>query len=145
MSKSPCACVVPGIANPPSGKVALGELWPKAWIAIAQNRLPFGFHIHIIDLWIFYTVFTTPPYRLYLHFWSTFQSTLHKHNRLDYLMKFQFEQHLFALCWCFQAACFLCPAIGKAKIIGVNLTDSSSTCWWQFISQSLCILEIFFR
>lgn len=70
----------------------------KTWMAIAQNRLPFGFHIHIIDLWIFYTVFTTPPQRLYLHFWSTFQFTLHKHKRLTGLMKFHFRAAFCLLC-----------------------------------------------
>lgn len=69
----------------------------KAWMAIAQNRLPFGFHIHIIDLWIFYTVFTTPLWRLYLHIWSTFQFALHEHKSPPGIMKFHFKKVFFCL------------------------------------------------
>lgn len=89
------------------------ERWPlvslekKAWMAIAQNRLPFGFHIHIIDLWIFYTVFTTPLWRLYLHIWSTFQFALHEHKRPPGIMKFHFKKvFLFVLFKCLRI--FLC-------------------------------------
>lgn len=73
----------------------------KPWMAIAQNRLPFGFHIHIIDLWIFYTVFTTPLWRLYLHIWSTFQFALHEHKSQPGIMKFHFKKvFLFVLFKC---------------------------------------------
>lgn len=92
------------------------ERWPlvspgekKLWIAIAQNRLPFGFHIHIIDLWIFYTVFTTPPQRRYLHFWSTFQFAFHKYKRLAGLMKFHFKTPF----------CLLCHDVCKYSFTGI--------------------------
>lgn len=130
MSKSPTVCVVPRIANPPSGKVALGEPWKKTWMAIAQNRLPFGFHIHIIDLWIFYTVFTTPPQRLYLHFWSTFQFALHKHKRLAGLMKFHFKT----------AFCLLCHDVCEFSFTDIISPDCRAT---QFQAKQAAYIEQF--
>ena len=73
-----CACVVLGIAKPPSGKVALvpkkrekkrkkkKEKKKAEWRWLKMG-FPFSFHIHIIDLWIFYTVLATPSSRVYLH------------------------------------------------------------------------------
>ncbi len=104
MSKSASSCVVHRIANSPSGKVALGEPWKKAWMAIAQNRLPFGFHIHIIDLWIFYTVFTTPLKALFAYV-KYFFSLLYKSTKAR-LASWSFISRRFLCLFCLNVCTF---------------------------------------
>lgn len=96
-----CVCVVSGIANPPSGKVALAKKKKKrTWMAIAQNRLPIWFsHSYNWLMDILYSFSPHHPQGFICISEVLFLDLLYI-NTMDLIASWSLLL-LFALCWCF--------------------------------------------